>query len=236
MALKFPALVACLFCCPVSAEAGNQNCVSDLLDNASGDLSPVAFFVAIGGVSNSPGDCVSVREIATRSTETVEGEIDCSAGEGIWESLGAGMSEATRNLLLRQFSECPDLQTTIELALAPLPPEEEPARETPETSTTATDAAAPAVPAPSSLDQAPIGDWFVLAGALPHSDRGEADRRAAQLRQDGLNVEVIDTDDYSNLRDGLFAIVVRSGSKDEAQSKLQKVRSHVQDAYVKKGN
>ncbi|WP_175483260.1 M48 family metalloprotease [Salinihabitans flavidus] len=90
-------------------------------------------------------------------------------------------------------------------------------------------------PSPAPSDTL-VGDWFVVAGSFPHSSTSEANARLAQLRQSGLNVNLVDTDDYAQFTNGLLSVVVASDSRRRAFEELEKVKRHVPDAYVKKGN
>ncbi|MGR3614632.1 MAG: hypothetical protein ACU0BB_01145 [Paracoccaceae bacterium] len=80
------------------------------------------------------------------------------------------------------------------------------------------------------------GDWFVIAGSFPHSAGSQARARADELRNRGLPVQIIDTDEYSKLSDGLYSVVVATHSRDTAFQELDDVKRLVPDAYVKKGN
>ncbi|KUJ73445.1 hypothetical protein AVO45_15300 [Ruegeria marisrubri] len=85
-------------------------------------------------------------------------------------------------------------------------------------------------------DAPAAGDWLVIAGSVPHGAPDQASARMQELRALGLPVRVINTDDFDNLKDGLYSIVVATSSRDDAFRALEAVRRHVPDAYVKKGN
>ncbi len=88
---------------------------------------------------------------------------------------------------------------------------------------------APSAPAQSG------GDWFVILGSFPHAQRSDALSRQSWLRARGIDAQVIDTDTYPNLTDGLYAIVLGPFGKAAAQANLPDARRFVGDAYVKSG-
>lgn len=77
--------------------------------------------------------------------------------------------------------------------------------------------------------------WFVVAGSYQHSDLSRARQREESLRNEGLAVTLINTDDYSNFANGLFAVVVGPTTKDAAQQNLDRVKTRFADAYIKAG-
>jgi hypothetical protein len=86
------------------------------------------------------------------------------------------------------------------------------------------------------IPQPGSGKWFVVMGSFPHADRRKATRRVESLQSQGLDAELIDTDDYSNLTDGYYAVVLGPYSKAAAQRTLQTAREYVGDAYIKAGS
>lgn len=81
----------------------------------------------------------------------------------------------------------------------------------------------------------PPGDWFVILGSFGHSGRQAAIDRQNWLRSQGVDASIINTDDYPNLRNGLYAVVLGPYSKSAAQSALPTAKRAVSDAYVKSG-
>lgn len=77
--------------------------------------------------------------------------------------------------------------------------------------------------------------WFVVAGSYPQSDLERARAREKELRNSGVGVTLIDTSDYTNFSNGLFAVVVGPTTKEVAELNLDKVKPHVADAYIKAG-
>ncbi len=80
------------------------------------------------------------------------------------------------------------------------------------------------------------GDWFVIAGSFPHAAIDQANDLMMDLQSGGVNARMVNTDDFSKLRDGLYSVVVASDSRSSAFEQLEQVKRHVPDAYVKKGN
>ncbi len=80
------------------------------------------------------------------------------------------------------------------------------------------------------------GDWFVIAGSFPHASIDQANDLMMDLQSGGVNARMVNTDDFSKLRDGLYSVVVASDSRSSAFEQLEQVKRHVPDAYVKKGN
>lgn len=61
----------------------------------------------------------------------------------------------------------------------------------------------------------------------------KAEAMTAKLRKAGLKAQIYDTYDYSNLRDGYFAIGVPYKTKAEALKNLPSAKRRAKDAYVK---
>jgi uncharacterized caspase-like protein len=88
----------------------------------------------------------------------------------------------------------------------------------------------------ADIPQAGGGNWFVVLGSFPHADRRKATRRLNSLQSQGIDAELIDTDDYPNLTDGYYAVVLGPYSKATAQRTLPNARQYVADAYIKAGS
>ena len=94
----------------------------------------------------------------------------------------------------------------------------------------------PAAEPPPVQRTPPAGSWFVIMGSYKHGDRGKAIARRDGLILKGIDAYLIDTDDYRNLSNGLYAVVIGPYSKSGATSELSKVKRYVGDAYIKSGN
>jgi hypothetical protein len=86
-----------------------------------------------------------------------------------------------------------------------------------------------------SATQAPEGRWFIMIGTYPKTDLNKANERLSFVRYKGYDARLIDTDDYPNMKDGLWAVVLGPYRKDYAQELADKVRAVFPDAYVKSG-
>ncbi|HRI02749.1 MAG TPA: SPOR domain-containing protein [Pyrinomonadaceae bacterium] len=84
-------------------------------------------------------------------------------------------------------------------------------------------------PVPSS------GNWFVILGSYPKSKPDKADQRLRYVKTLGYEASIIDTNNYSGLRGGLFAVVLGPYSKVDAQRVLSSVKPSIRDAYAKSG-
>jgi cell division septation protein DedD len=90
-------------------------------------------------------------------------------------------------------------------------------------------------PKPTETPKAEKGKWFVILGSFPQSQAGQARQRLQLARSKGLNVRLVNTNNYPGLRNGLVAVVMGPFSKTEAQSALRRARTVSRDAYVKAG-
>lgn len=90
-------------------------------------------------------------------------------------------------------------------------------------------------PAPEFPPLSGSGDYFVILGSYSHAKAGEARERQRALVSRGVDAQIIDTDDYPNLADGLYAIVLGPFSRQSALDTLPYAKDHVRDAYVKSG-
>lgn len=88
------------------------------------------------------------------------------------------------------------------------------------------------------LEKQPVaaGGWFVIVGSYPHADSAKARSRANTMAKKGFDADIINTDDYANLRDGLYSVVIGPYKKSAAASLLTKVKRHVPDAYIKEAH
>ncbi len=86
------------------------------------------------------------------------------------------------------------------------------------------------------VSRSPTGRWLVILGSFPKTQRASADDRARWVaRRSGLKVRVIDTDQWSNLRNGLYAVVVGGHDRARAGNILNRMKRLVRDAYIKRG-
>lgn len=81
-------------------------------------------------------------------------------------------------------------------------------------------------------------DYFVIVGSFPAYGNGgyQAQQRLSRVQGCGLSgAHIVSTDNYPNLRNGLYAVVLGSYTWDYAQSVLGQARYCIGDAYVKSG-
>ncbi|MEZ5429414.1 MAG: SPOR domain-containing protein [Pyrinomonadaceae bacterium] len=124
----------------------------------------------------------------------------------------------------------PESTRTPESKPTPTPAKKESPKETPKPTET------PA-PTPEKTPEPPTGGkWFVILGSYPQSQSGRARERLQYARSKGFNATIINTNNYPNLRNGLFVVVMGPFSKAGAQSTLSRVKPSISDAYVKSGN
>ena len=81
----------------------------------------------------------------------------------------------------------------------------------------------------------PEGRWFIVFGTYPKTELSKANERLSFVKYKGYDARLIETDDYPNLKDGTWAVVMGPFRKDYAQEVANKVRSVFSDAYVKSG-
>ncbi len=79
------------------------------------------------------------------------------------------------------------------------------------------------------------GRYFVIMGSFPKADLARAEKRVRFLRDQGIKAHMIDTNNYPNLTDGLYAVVMGPYNRDYAIFKKVRAREAVADAYVKAG-
>lgn len=97
----------------------------------------------------------------------------------------------------------------------------------------------PVIPGPSpdnsqEHDEQTTKNWFVILGSF--KERTLAEDRILKLQTSGYQVSLIDTNQYANLTDGLWAVVLGPyGSEELANIELKKVLNIISDAYVKPG-
>ncbi len=85
------------------------------------------------------------------------------------------------------------------------------------------------------------GEYFIIAGSYlrkgsyPDPWIGKARQRAELLLNAGFEAYVIDTNQYPNLTNWLWAVVIGPYDKPFAKREMRKIRRFVPDAYVKRG-
>lgn len=78
--------------------------------------------------------------------------------------------------------------------------------------------------------------WLLIFGSFGRDGYEDATALAANLRRHGVAIDVINSDDYPKLTNGLSVVVWRFASKSEAMSQLRFARGLVSDAYVKRAH
>ena len=81
----------------------------------------------------------------------------------------------------------------------------------------------------------PSGTWFVFFGAFTKDEFSKAEERLQYVRRAGYDASIIDTDNYPNLRGGLWAVVSGPYSKSYAENLAAQAKSVRSDAYIKSG-
>jgi serine/threonine protein kinase len=82
----------------------------------------------------------------------------------------------------------------------------------------------------------PAGHYFIIMGSFPHAQWVKADERLRKLENAGVpGVRIIDSDDYPNLRDGLWVAVSGPYQKAYAVTQCSDMKAFVKDCYVKSG-
>jgi SPOR domain len=79
------------------------------------------------------------------------------------------------------------------------------------------------------------GNWLVILGSWPKSQKSKATQRLSYLKRKGIKARIIDTGDYPNLAGGLYAVVVGPYDKPLAERTLSSLAGAVADAYIKSG-
>jgi serine/threonine protein kinase len=81
--------------------------------------------------------------------------------------------------------------------------------------------------------QIPSGNWYVVLGSYPKSERVKADARLGFIRHNGYDAYLVDTDNNPTFRSGLWAVVMGPYQKGYAKNIVNKLRPVIPDAYVK---
>jgi uncharacterized caspase-like protein len=75
--------------------------------------------------------------------------------------------------------------------------------------------------------------WGVIVGSFPKGQSGKARTRLQAARSNGLNAQIIDSNDFGRLTPGLIVVVIGAGSRGEALSLADEARGTFGDAYAK---
>lgn len=94
---------------------------------------------------------------------------------------------------------------------------------------------APPVVQPPVVSRSGGGDWFVILGSVPHAAFSDALGRTQWLAERGIKAGVINTNDYPNLTNGFYSIVLGPYAKGVALETLAQTTGIVGDAYIKSG-
>ena len=79
------------------------------------------------------------------------------------------------------------------------------------------------------------GRYFVIMGSYPKASLYRAKRRLANLKKKNIKTHIIDTNQYPNLTNELYSVVMGPYNRDYAIFKNIKAKELVPDAYVKSG-
>ncbi len=96
----------------------------------------------------------------------------------------------------------------------------------------------PAAPAASDQPAVKIEQWLVIFHSIPKkSGREEAERRQAQYRSRGLNVEILDNNAFPRLKGGDWWIVAQGpfDTQAAAQAAADKAKKFTTDFMIRRG-
>lgn len=79
------------------------------------------------------------------------------------------------------------------------------------------------------------GRWFVILGSFPKDETGNANERLELVRRQGFDARMLASDDYPNMKSGLWMIVMGPYTRNNAEEILKQVRPTITDAYTKSG-
>ena len=94
-------------------------------------------------------------------------------------------------------------------------------------------------PLPSKNQNTPppgSGNWFVILGSFPQAELSKAKQRQSWLRTRGLRAAIINANNYGNLSNGLYVVVLGPYDRNAALNALERAKTQVGDAYIKAGN
>lgn len=79
------------------------------------------------------------------------------------------------------------------------------------------------------------GKWFIILGSYPRAESNKANERLNFIRERGYDARIVDSDNYPNLKGGLWVVVMGPFARNDAEGLKNKMRSIVPDAYAKSG-
>lgn len=79
----------------------------------------------------------------------------------------------------------------------------------------------------------PVNNWYLILGSFRKHSFAEANRFLKSLRRQNIYAYLIDTDNYKNLKNNLWAIVMGPYKKQEALKKMESIKYAVPDVYIK---
>lgn len=80
------------------------------------------------------------------------------------------------------------------------------------------------------------GRWFVILATFSKDDLSRANNRLEVIHRQGFaDAHIVSSDDYPNLQDGQWVIVLGPTTRNNAEEMLEKVRPKIKDAYTKSG-
>ena len=79
------------------------------------------------------------------------------------------------------------------------------------------------------------GRWFVILGSFPKEERERGVQRVDLVRRQGFDARLVSSDDYPNMKAGLWVVVMGPYTRTNAEEVLAQVRPKVKDAYTKSG-
>ena len=80
------------------------------------------------------------------------------------------------------------------------------------------------------------GRWFVILGSYKYKDYNKAITKKSMLEKKGfIGVEIFNTDNYPNLKNGLYIVNIGPLSKQYAFRVQNKLNTIIPDAYIKSG-
>jgi Caspase domain len=93
-------------------------------------------------------------------------------------------------------------------------------------------------PAPPPRKRTPVATggnltWGVILGSYPKAEASKARSRLKIARANGLDAQLINTDNYGGLTPGLYAVVIGAGSRSAALSLAAQAQAVFGDAYAK---
>jgi hypothetical protein len=79
------------------------------------------------------------------------------------------------------------------------------------------------------------GRRFVILGSFQKDELARAVERMELARRQGFDARIVSSDDYPNMKSGLWVVVMGPYTRNKAEELLEQVRPKVKDAYTKAG-